>query len=310
MPTYEDFRNALDGGDDGSYPQEVQVESGVPEEAPMEQPTEQPMEQPMEQPVEQPTEQVGQPPMEEQQPDAAQVIQMQTQALQDKDMQLQELAKVLFDTQNQLKDEIYRNAMSDVCPEKPTLTIDGWMNEEEIEAARNKYDEAMESYRMWQFYHQPGVQDMMEQAKYGKREREIRDAIGELEKVDELKGIGDRIERLIPILDNDFFDNDKLDTATKLIIADTLAAGADARTRGNNVTEDQAKGVIDGITPEQLIELINSREDLQNAIESERLNKVKNGQQVPKFGASLGASNPALNNKKVNSTEDFYNLLG
>ena len=138
----------------------------------------------------------------------------------------------------------------------------------------------------------------LEYAKQGMREKEKNDAISVLANVPELSGIKEILPQLDRIIaNNKWLQSDDMPMDEKYINAFAIAKGVNSI---NNppVPPEPAKEP----TTEELMAIYNSNPDFQAMVEKQRLEAIKQSQQVPTLSGSSGAVNAALNIKEKPTT--------
>ncbi len=120
------------------------------------------------------------------------------------------------------------------------------------------------------------------------------DALANMEEMKDIRAYMPQIERIIKA--NKWLQSEDMDTDERLINAYALARGV------NDINTPKKE-----MTADEFLELFKARSDLQEAVEKERIQKVKDakGQQVPTLSASGGAGGAALNiSEKPKTMED------
>lgn len=238
--------------------------------------------------------------------DAVNTAEVAAQAAQEKDMQLQQALQEieLIKAQNmsmqgtieELSKKNEEGLIEDAL-QMPTLDINGlaFADEETLAKAQAEYAQKMSEYV------KAGVMKdlspFVEQAKEGIYQKEKADMISSLSQVPELVGISDMMPQIEKIIQNNrWLQSEDMPMDEKLINAYAIAKGVNAI----NTPPEQPKELTD----EEVMELYNNRPSVQEIIEKQRLEQIKQSQQVPPFSASSGAANVALNIKEKPKTWD------
>lgn len=187
----------------------------------------------------------------------------------------------------------------------PTLDINGlaFADEETINKAQAEYAEAMEEYVKNGVLKE--ISPFVEQAKQGIYEKEKKEMVLALSQVPELVGISDMLPQIEKIISNNkWLQSDDMSMDEKLINAYAIARGVNAI----NTPPQEPKELTD----EEVMELYNNRPSVQEIIEKQRLEQIKQSQQVPPLSSSSGAVNAALNikEKPKNLQEAHERTLG
>lgn len=238
--------------------------------------------------------------------EAVNTAEVAAQAAQEKDIQLQQALQEieLIKAQNQQmhstieelskknEENLIENAL-----QMPTLDINGlaFADEETIKNAQEEYARKMTEYVKGDVLKE--VAPFVEQAKQGIYQKEKADMISSLSQVPELVGISDMMPQIEKIIQNNrWLQSEDMPMDEKLINAYAIAKGVNAI----NTPPEQPKELTD----EEVMELYNNRPSVQEIIEKQRLEQIKQSQQVPPFSASSGAVNAALNIKEKPKTWD------
>ena len=229
--------------------------------------------------------------------EAVNTAEIAAQAVQEKDMQLQQALQELemIRQQNQQMqgtlDELSKQNEEHIIEEAftmPTLDINGlaFATDEEVAMRQQEYAQKMAEFVKGGMMKE--LQPFIDQAKAGMREKEKSDALASLSEVPELQGIGDMMPQLERIIaGNKWLQSDEMPMDEKLINAYAIARGVNAI----NTPPQEPKELTD----EELMELYDKNPTFQELIEKKRIESIKNSQQVPPFSASSGAVNAALN---------------
>lgn len=170
----------------------------------------------------------------------------------------------------------------------PTLDINAlaFADDETRREAMAKYAEEMSSYNRSQLMKE--MSPAIEYAKRGMIQAEKAETINALKQIPQLAGI----EKMLPQLDgiiekNKWLSSSDMPMDEKYINAFALASGINSI---NNPPQERKKP-----TTSELMELYNSDPAFQEMVERQRLEAIRQGQQVPTFSANSGASGAALN---------------
>ena len=235
---------------------------------------------------------------------AAETAEVAAQVAADKEAQLQEALReieILKQQNSQMQgsiDELSRHneqqLVEDIL-EPPTLDINSlaFADEETIKAAQAKYAADMAEYNRKQIMKE--LSPFVEQAKEGIYEKEKREIVSALSQVPELNGIESMMPQLEKIIKNNkALSSDDIPLDEKLITAYAIAKGVNSI----NTPPVEPKEP----TTEELMALYNNNADFRDMVEKQRLEQIKQSQQVPPFSASSGAVNAALNIEKEPKT--------
>ena len=232
--------------------------------------------------------------------DAVQTAEVAAQVAAEKDAELQQIRQQLEAERQrnaQLQgtvEELSRQNQQDIVEEAlepPVLDINSlaFADEETVKAAQAKYAEDMAAYNRQTFMNE--FAPVIEQANEAKYTKEKNEVISALKQVPELKGI----EGMLPQLDRIIANNTALSADTipldeKYITAYAIAMGVNSM---NTPPVEQKE-----LTPAELMDLYNNNPEFQELVEKQRIEQVKQSQQVPPFSASSGAVNAALDIKE------------
>ena len=229
--------------------------------------------------------------------EAVNTAEIAAQAVQEKDMQLQQALQELemIRQQNQQMqgtlEELSRKNEENIIEEAftmPTLDMNAlaFATDEEVAMKQQEYAQQMAEFVKGGMMKE--LQPFIDQAKAGMREKEKSDALASLSEVPELQGIGDMMPQLERIIaGNKWLQSDEMPIDEKLINAYAIARGVNAI----NTPPQEPKE----LTEDELMELYDKNPTFQELIEKKRIESIKNSQQVPPFSASSGAVNAALN---------------
>lgn len=229
--------------------------------------------------------------------DAAQTAELAAQVAADKDAELQQIMQQLEAEKQrnaQLQgtvDELSRQNEQNIIEEAlepPVLDINAlaFADDETIRAAHAKYAQDMAAYNRQEFMKE--FAPVIEQANEAKHNKEKSELISALSQVPELKGINEMLPQLDKIIANSkALSSSDVPLDEKYILAYAVATGVNTMNTPPVEHKDP--------TTEELMALYNSNPDFQDMVERQRIEQVKNSQQVPPFSASSGAVNAALN---------------
>ena len=218
------------------------------------------------------------------------------QALADNEalrQQNQQLQGTIDEISRQNEEEALEEALA-----PPTLDINGlaFADEAAQRAAMAKYAEELTAFNKKQLMQE--LSPVLDYAKRGMREAEKTEVLEALSHVPELSGLRDMLPQLDRIIQNNkWLSSDDMPLDEKYINAYAMARGVNAI---NNPPKEPEKPKEP--TTEELFALYNQNPALQELIEKQRLQAVKESQQVPPFSASSGAVNAALNIKEKPKT--------
>lgn len=238
---------------------------------------------------------------------AAQTAEVAAQAAADKDAELQEIRQQLEAERQrnaQLQgtiDEMSRQNTEEIIEDAltpPTLDINGlaFADEETQRAAMAKYAEDMSAFNRKQIMKE--MSPALEFAKKGMRDAEKTEVVEALSQIPELKGIKEMLPQLDRIIaGNKWLSSDDMPMDEKYINAFAMARGINSINNPPAPPEPAKEP-----TPEELLALYNNNPAFQELVEKQRLDTIKQSQQVPPFSASSGAVNAALDIKEKPQT--------
>jgi len=238
---------------------------------------------------------------------AAQTAEVAAQAAAEKDSQLQQaMAEIeaLRQQNQQLQgtiDEISRKNTENIVDgvlKPPVLDIDGlaFADKETQNAAMEKYAEEMSAYNRQQLMKE--MSPALEFAKKGMRDAETKEVVAALSQIPELANIQEMLPQLDRIIaSNKWLQSDDMPLDEKYINAYAMARGIDIINNPPAKPEPAKEP-----TPEELLALYNNNPAFQELVEKQRLDTIKQSQQVPPFSASSGAVNAALDIKETPKT--------
>lgn len=208
------------------------------------------------------------------------------QALEAAQQQNAQLQQTIDGMSAQRKEEIIEEAL-----QPPELDIGSlaFADEETVKAAQAKYAADLADYNRKAFMKEfAPVIEQANEAKYAKEKSEV---IAALSQVPELKGIDGMLPQLDRIIaNNKALSSNDIPMDEKYITAYAIAMGVNSM----NTPPVQQKE----LTSEELMALYNNNPEFQEMVEKQRIEQVKQSQQVPPFSASSGAVNAALDIKE------------
>lgn len=159
-----------------------------------------------------------------------------------------------------------------------------------------RFVEAMSAYNRKQLMNE--LTPAIEFAKKGMYDAEKAETIEALAQIPELSNI----QAILPQLDriiqkNRWLQSDDMPMDEKYINAYAMVKGIDSINHPPAPPEPEREPTTD-----ELMELYNSNQDFRDMIEKQRLEQLKQSQQVPPFSASSGAVNAALDIKEKPQT--------
>lgn len=239
--------------------------------------------------------------------EAAQTAEIAAQVASEKDGQLQQaLADIesLKQQNQQLQgtiDELSQKNTEKIIDEAltpPTLDINGlaFADEATQAAAMEKFAQEMGEYNRKQLMDE--LSPALEYAKKGMREAEKTEVLDTLSQIPELSGIKDMLPQLDRLIaKNKWLSSDDMPMDEKYINAYAMLSGINSINNPPAQPEPQREPTTD-----ELLELYNKNPDFQALVEKQRIEALKNSQQVPPFSASSGAVNAALDIKEKPQT--------
>lgn len=220
-------------------------------------------------------------------------LQQAMQELETLRQQNQQLQGTIDEMSRQNTENIIEDALEDdLTP--PTLDINGlaFADEAIVKAAQDEYAKKMADYVRGGIMKE--LEPYVKEAKEGKM-RAARDkafdglshsTLPQLEGIAEMRPQLDRI-----ISANSALSSDNMDDEERYIMAYMIAKGVNAA----NAPKEEP-------TTDELMELYNNNPAFQELVEKQRLEQIKQSQQVPPFSASSGAVNAALDIKEKPQT--------
>lgn len=235
--------------------------------------------------------------------EAAQTAEIAAQVAAEKDAELQQVKQQLEAERQrsaQLQgtvEELSRQNEQEVVEEAlqpPELDIYSlaFADEETVKAAQAKYAADLADYNRKAFMKEfAPVIEQANEAKYAKEKSEV---IAALSQVPELKGIDGMLPQLDRIIANNrWLSSDDMPMDEKYINAFAMARGINSINNPPAPPEPAKEP-----TPEEMLAMYNNNPAFQELVEKQRIDTLKQSQQVPPFSASSGAVNAALNIKE------------
>lgn len=207
--------------------------------------------------------------------------------------QNQQLQGTIDEISKQNSENIVEEALS-----APTIDINGlaFADEETQRAAMTKFAEEMSAYDRQQIMRE--MAPVLEYAKRGMHDAEKAEVIEALSHIPELAGIETMMPQLDSIITNNkWLSSDSMPMDEKYINAFAMAKGIESINNPPTPPEPKKEP-----TPEELLAMYNSTPAFQELVEKQRIDALKQSQQVPPFSASSGAVNAALNIKEKPQT--------
>ena len=239
--------------------------------------------------------------------EAAQTAEIAAQVASEKDAELQQMKQQLEAEKQrtaQLQgtiDELSRQNEERIVEEAlepPVLDINAlaFADEETVNAAQAKYAADMAEYNRKSFMKE--FAPVIEQANEAKLAKEKGELISALSQVPELAGIDEMLPQLDRIIaNNKALSSGDIPLDEKYITAYAIAKGV------NSINTPPAEPKE--LTAEELMNHYKNNSEFQEMVERQRIEQVKQSQQVPPFSASSGAVNAALNiPKEPNGWDD------
>lgn len=203
--------------------------------------------------------------------------------------QLEEQLREMSERMQQMSQQTEENIVNEAL-KMPTLDINGlaFADEDTVRAAQEEYAKNMADYIRGGIMHE--LEPYVKEAKEGKM-RAARDRAFDglshstLPQLDGIAEMRPQLDRIISA--NSALSSDNIDDEERYIMAYMIAKGVNA---ANTPKEEPRE-----MTPEEFLEQYKNNEEYRKLIEQDRVNSVKQSQQVPQFSASSGAVNAALN---------------
>jgi len=221
----------------------------------------------------------------------------ENEALKQQIAQLQAQNQQLQGTIDEISRKNTENIVDGVL-KPPVLDIDGlaFADKETQNAAMEKYAEEMSAYNRQQLMKE--MSPALEFAKKGMRDAETKEVVAALSQIPELANIQEMLPQLDRIIaSNKWLQSDDMPLDEKYINAYAMARGIDIINNPPAKPEPAKEP-----TPEELLALYNNNPAFQELVEKQRLDTIKQSQQVPPFSASSGAVNAALDIKETPKT--------
>ncbi len=238
---------------------------------------------------------------------AAQTAEIAAQAAAQRDSQLQQaIAEIeaLKEQNQQLQgaiDEISRQNTENIVKDAlkpPELDINSLAFADEATQKNEmaRFVEAMSAYNRKQLMNE--LTPAIEFAKKGMYDAEKAETIEALAQIPELSNIQTMLPQLDRIIQkNRWLQSDDMPMDEKYINAYAMVKGVDSINNPPAPPEPEREPTTD-----ELMELYNSNQDFRDLVEKQRLEQLKQSQQVPPFSASSGAVNAALDIKEKPQT--------
>ncbi len=238
---------------------------------------------------------------------AMQTAETATEAAQQKNAQLQQAItdiEMLKQENQQLQgtiDEISKHNAENIVDNAltpPSLDISelAFADEGTQKSAMAKFVEDMAVYNRQQLMKE--LSPVLEYAKKGMYDTEKTGVVETLSQIPELSNIQEMLPQLDRIIANNrWLQSDDMPMEEKYINAYAMARGVDSINNPPQPPEPAKEP-----TTEELLEMYNNNPAFQELVEKQRLEQIKQSQQVPPFSASSGAANAALNIKEKPQT--------
>lgn len=232
---------------------------------------------------------------------AAETAELAAQVASQKNEQLEQALReieALKEQNEEMKgtiEEISRRNEENIINEAltpPTLDINGlaFADEETQKSELSKFAEQLSEYNRRQILEE--LSPAIEYAKKGMREAEKNDTVNALSQLPELNRAG--FKEMLPQLDEIITKNKWLAAADmpleeKYINAIAFAKGMDLLTK-----PPETEAVKKAPELSELMEEYNKNPEFREMVEKQRIEQIKQNQQVPMFSASTGAANAAI----------------
>lgn len=242
---------------------------------------------------------------------ATQTAEIAAQVAAERDGQLQQViaeVEALRNQNQQLQgtiDEMSRRNEQNIIEDAlkpPSFNFNdlAFADEETIRAAEAKYAADMSEYTRNQIMKE--LSPVLDFAKQGLNEKEKSEAITVLSRIPELPGIQDMVPHMDKIIaNNKWLQSDDMSMQEKYINAYAIARGVNSM--NTPPPEPPAEPTVN-----ELMDMYNSNPEFQQLVEKQRLEQIKQSQQVPPFSASSGAVNAALDIKDKPKTFEEASL--
>ena len=185
------------------------------------------------------------------------------------------------------------NLIEDIL-EPPVLDVSSlaFADEETIKQAQAQYAQAMTDYNRKQIMKE--IEPALEYAKRGMRDAEKAEVLSVLSQIPDLQNIQQMLPQLDRIIaNNKWLSSDDMPMDEKYITAYAMAKGINSINNPPEPPEEPKDPTVD-----ELMELYNKYPEFQEMVERQRIDQIKNSQQVPPMSASSGAVNAALDIKE------------
>jgi len=219
-----------------------------------------------------------------------QMVMAELDALKQQNQQLQ---GVVTELSQKNEERVIEEALT-----PPTLDINGlaFADAETQQKAFAKFAEDLSNYERQQIMKE--MTPALEYAKRGMKDAEKAEVISALSQIPELQNIRQILPQLDGIIENNkWLSSEDMPMDEKYINAYMLMTGID-RIKNPPAPPEPAKEP----TAEELLQIYNNNPAFQELIEKQRLDTIKQSQQVPPMSASSGAVNAALNIKEKPQT--------
>lgn len=207
--------------------------------------------------------------------------------------QNEQLQGTVTELSNRNEERILEEALT-----PPTLDINGlaFADEEAQKAALAKFAQDLSDYDRQQIMKE--MTPALEYAKRGMRDAEKAEVMAALSQVPELQNIQQMIPQLDRIIENNkWLSSDDMPMDEKYINAYALARGINSIKTPPPQPEEPKEPTV-----EELMTMYNNNPAFQELVEKQRLDAIKQSQQVPPMSASSGAAGAALNIKEKPQT--------
>jgi hypothetical protein len=236
-----------------------------------------------------------------------QMVMAELEALKNQNQQLQ---GVVDELSQKNEERVIEEALT-----PPTLDINGlaFSDAETQQKAFAKFAEDLSNYERQQIMKE--ITPALEYAKRGMRDAEKAEVISALAQIPELQNIQQMLPQLEGIIQNNkWLSSDNMPMDEKYINAYMLMTGIDRIKNPPAPPEKPKEPTVD-----ELMAIYNQNPAFREMVEKQRIEEVKQSQQVPPMSASSGAVNAALNIKEKPQTleeasqrtrEEFSRIFG
>lgn len=210
-----------------------------------------------------------------------QQLQQELAAIREQNTQLQSTVEELS---RRNEEHIVEEAL-----EMPMLDVSSlaFADDAAVKAAQEGYAQKMAEYVKANTMQE--LQPFIDYAKEGRDRKERDDAVALLSQIPELSGIEEMMPQMERIIaGNKLLSSEDMPVDERLIMAYAIAQGVNAM----NAPKQKE------LTHDELMNLYNNNTEFQEAVEKQRIDKLKASQDVPLHSASSGAVNAALNVKE------------